>query len=168
MLEQAAQQLNKGSFENAIEAFTACLLVDPKESQALRGRATARFQLKDWSGAEAGFRKALELDSAEPENRLGVAMSLAMRLEVYPAIAEFETLTQQHPDFVRGHIQLALFQIKIGAITKGKSILQEALMHRPSMTERRFIEDTLTEQDKLDKGRYYRPDFEALKKRKSN
>src|SRR5258708_3412336 len=166
MISQAALQLEAGAFEDAIEGFTACLMVSTDEPTAYRGRAMARFQIKDWKGAEADFRKAQDIEPSEPENALGVAMSLAMRHEIYPAIAEFESLLKENPKFVRGQIQLGLLQIKVGAITKGKEILNEALNHRPSLAERRMIETALKEQADLDKNRYYRPDFEALRKRK--
>ncbi len=167
MLAQAASQLQSGSFEDAIEGFTACLLVSTDDPSAFRGRAMARFQMKDWKGAEADFRQAKKLEPGEPENALGVAMSLAMRHEIYPAISEFEALLKNNPKFVRGQIQLGLLQIKVGAITKGKEILQAALNQRPTLAERRMIEAALKEQADLDKNRYYRPDFEALRKRKS-
>src|SRR5262249_35725334 len=154
MLEQAAYELKQGNFDQAVEGFTACLLVDPDESEALRGRATAHFQLKSWKKAEHDFRKARTRDPQEPENGLGIAMCLAMQDEIYPAIGEFETLVQKHPDFVRGYIQWGILQIKVGAINKGREILHEALKHRPSLAERRLIESTLKEQEKLDKKRY--------------
>jgi hypothetical protein len=56
--------------------------------------------------------------------------------------------------------------LKIGAIAKGKDLLNEALRRRPSLAERRGIEAALAEQEKLDKKRYYRPDFEALRRPK--
>ncbi len=168
MLEQASLQLKEGSLESAIEAFSACLLIAPQEASAYRGRATARFQLKDWTGAVSDFKRAQELDPGEPENGLGLGLTLAMQNEVYPAIAVFETVLQKHPDYVRAYIQLGVLHFKLVAIAKGRGYLQEALKHRPTLEERRYIETALKEQDKLDKSRYYRPDFEALRKRKSS
>jgi len=167
MLEQASEQLKAGSFETAIEAFSACLLVSPQESAAFRGRATARFQLKDWKHAAADFKCAYELDPSEPESGLGLGLTLAMQNEVYPAIAVYETLLQKHPNYVRAYIQLGVLHFKLAAIAKGRDYLQEALKHHPTLEERRYIEAALINQDKLDRNRYYRPDFEALRKRKS-
>ncbi len=165
ILEQAVSQLQCGAFEEATASFTAFLLIEPTDAAAFQGRAVARFQLKDWSAAEADFRKAYSLDSEEPENALGLGMSLAMRLEIYPAIEVLEALLQRRPDFVRGYIQLGLLHLRIGAIAKGKEILEKALQYRPTLLERRLIESTLKEQKALDKNRYYRPDFEALRKK---
>ncbi|HVO33142.1 MAG TPA: tetratricopeptide repeat protein [Elusimicrobiota bacterium] len=168
MLDQAIRQLQDGSFENAIKGFTACLLVSPDHAAAFRGRATARFQLKDWTGAAADFLRAKELNPDDPENWLGYGMSLALQLQIYPAIGVLDSLIARWPTFVRGHIQLGLLHIKLGAITKGKRALEEALKHEPNLQERRLIETTLNEQSKLDKGRYYRPDFEDLHRKKPN
>ena len=167
MLERAAAQLKEGAFDSAVEAFSACLLVAPQEASAYRGRATARFQLKDWAGAASDFKSAQELDPGEPESGLGLGLTLAMQNEIYPAIAVFEAVLQKHPNYVRAYIQLGVLHFKLVAIAKGRGYLQEALKHRPTLEERRYIESALHEQDKLDKNRYYRPDFEALRKRKS-
>src|SRR5438477_9633890 len=101
MLEQAAAQLREGAFEGAIETFSACLAVAPQEASAYRGRATARFQLKDWARAASDFKRAKELDPDEPENDLGLGLTLAMQNDVYGAIKVFEEVLQKHPDYVR-------------------------------------------------------------------
>ena len=167
MLERAAAQLKEGALDSAVEAFSACLLIAPQESSAYRGRATARFQLKDWAGAASDFKRAQELDPDEPENGLGLGLTLAFQNEIYPAIAVFEQVIQKHPDYVRAYIQLGVLYFKLVAIGKGREYLQEALKHHPTLAERRWIETALKEQDKLDQKRYHRPDFEALRKRKS-
>ncbi len=166
MLEQAAAQLKEGSYEGAIEAFSACLLVAPQEASAFQGRATARFHIKDWAGAASDFKRAKELDPEEPENWLGLGLTLAMQNQIYPAIEVFETILQKRPDYVRAYIQLGVLHFKLVAIAKGREYLQKALRLRPTLAERQLIETALKEQDKLDQKRYHRPDFEALRKRK--
>ena len=168
MMDQGFEQLQAGSFEDAIDAFTACLAVYPETAKAVLGRAIGRFQMKDWKAAEHDFRRASDLDPEEPESWVGLGMSLAMQSEIYPALEVLEKLLTRFPNFVRGYIQLGLLQIKIGAIPKGREYLQQALQHRPSLPERRLIETILKEQATLDQKRYYRPDFEALRKQKND
>ena len=167
MIDQAYEQMQAGQFEDAIEAFTACLAVYPETSKAVLGRAIARFQIKDWKAAEGDFKRATDLDAQDPESWFGLGMTLAFQNQIYPAIDVMEKLMVQFPKFIRGYIQLGMLHIKIGAIRKGREYLQQALTHRPSLAERQFIEATLKEQTAFDQKRYYRPDFEALRKPKT-
>ena len=165
MRTEAYQQLREGFFEKSIDSFSACLSLAPEDAGSLQGRAIARFQIKDWAGAESDFSRAKSLAMDDAENWIGYGMTLAMQLKIYPAIAELEAAIAKWPDLVRAYIQLGLLHLKIGAITKGKDMFQEALKHRPTLAERRFIEAQLNEQNKLDAKRFYRPDFHALNMR---
>ena len=161
-MEQAYGRLKEGYFEEAIEVFSECLLSEPAEPLAYQGRAMAHFQLKQWKPAAQDFLKAKELNPEDPETWIGLAMSLAMANEIYEAIDIFEQLLSRQPQCIRAHIQLAQLYYRLGVITKGHQQLDKALAARPSLTERRTIEQLKEEQLKLDKKRYYRPDFEAL------
>ena len=94
------------------------------------------------------------------------ALDLAREGKVYPAIDALEDLLKRHPDFVQGYIEFGLLYIRVGAIPKGRKVLQEALTHQPTPLERQKIQLILYEQNRLDKKRYYRPDFEALHQQK--
>lgn len=166
MLQQASDHLKEGRFEDAVNTFTACLALDPHHDGALQGRGFARLQLKEWSSAQADFKAAKDLNPDDAEHWIGWGMSLALSNQIYPAIDAFEALLARQPRYVRGHVQLGLLYFKIGVIAKGREQLQKALTLRPTLDERRVIESTLSEQDKLDRRRYYRPDFEALRKKK--
>lgn len=166
MMDQGFKHLREGRYEDAVDAFTACLAVYPETAKAAQGRAIARFQIKDWKKAEQDFRRAGELNPKDPESRIGLGVSLAMQNKIYPSLKVLETLLVDFPNFVRGYIQLGLMQIKIGAISKGREYLAQALQHRPSLEERHLIESSLKEQETLDAKRYYRPDFEALRRKK--
>lgn len=159
---QAAAQLRDGQWEDAVETFSACLALDLQDAASLQGRAMARFQLQQWAEAIADFRAAKARHPDDLENWVGLGMSLAMDHQVYPAIATFEELLAAHPDYVRGHLQLGLLYLQLGIIPKGRRQLEQALACRPSAPDRRLIESTLREQSKLDRKRYYRPDFDAL------
>ncbi len=168
-LEQANTYLKEGDFERAVEGFTASLSSELKSvpalaGSALRGRGIAYFQLKNWKDAISDFSKARDLDPEDLESGVGLGMSLAMDLQIYPAIDVLETLLQKHPDFVRGHIQLGFLYFRLAIIAKGRAHLEQALTSRPTLTERRLIEKTLKEQKQMDKKRFYRPDFEALRR----
>ena len=161
LIRQAYEKLQSGRFEEAIDVFSASLMVD-KEARALRGRGLAHIQLKQWEAAEADLTSAKELDPGNADNWIDLGISLAAQHKVYPAIGVFEALLEREPTCVRAHIELGLLHIRLGAITKGKTQLQKALTCRPTLPERRLIESFLVEQEKLDRRRYYRPDFEAF------
>ena len=166
LLQQAAEQLTAGRFEEAVETFSAALAVDPRQAQGLRGRGLAYMQLKRWSLAAADFEAARALAPEAIDNWVDLGICLAMDDKVYPAIEMFETLLATHPACVRGHLELGRLYLRLGAIPKGREQLQRALAARPSLEQRRSIESMLSEQDKLDPKRYYRPDFEALRRQR--
>ena len=166
--EAAFQKLKEGYFEDARDAFSDYLLVESKDAKAYAGRAMAHFQLKDWPSATLDFKKATELDPDDLENPVGWAMSFAMDNKIYEAIGIFEKLLAEHPNFVRGHVQLGQLYYRLGVITKGHAQMDLALAARPSLVERRQIEQIKKEQMTLDKKRLYRPDFEALRQASQN
>ena len=92
ILEEAFAQLAQGRFENAIDRFSEYLLIEGNEPRAYEGRALAHFQIKNWNTALSDFRKATELNPGEPENWVGLGLTLAMLNEIYPAIHVFEDL----------------------------------------------------------------------------
>ncbi len=162
-LEHAHAQLAEGYFENAIEAFSECLLLEPGGAKAWQGRALAHFQIKSWNPAISDFRKAKELNPDEPENWVGLGMSLAMVNQIYEAIDVFEELLIKYPHYARGHIQLGELYYRLGVIKKGHQQMDLALASRPSLSERRRIEQLKKEQQTLDEKRFYKPDFEELR-----
>lgn len=165
MALQGFAQLGLGEYEGAIEAFSASLAIEPRNSKVLQSRGMAYFKLNQFSKAQADYQAAKEVDAEDPENWIGLGMSLAMQNQVYPALEVLENFLKKNPFHARTNLQLGLLQIKLGAINKGREYLKKALDCRPTMAERRMIESTLSEQTKLDNRRYYRPDFEALRKK---
>lgn len=165
-LDEAYSRLKEGWFEEAAELFTTSLSSTPGESKAWCGRGMANFQLKKWEAAIADFTKARELNPEEGEAWFGLGMSLAMTLQIYPAIDALETLLAKKPDFNRARIQLGLLYFRLCIPAKGRRHLETALSQRPSLAERQIIEKALRGEERLDKKRLYRPDFEALKKEK--
>jgi len=165
ILDKAQAHLAEGYFENAIEVFSEYLLIEPNEPEAYQGRALANFQVKNWNAAISDFKRAAELNPEEPENWVGLGMSLAMVNQIYEAIDAFEALIAKHPGYVRGHIQLGSLYYRLGIIKKGHEQMDLALASRPSLAERRMIEGFKKEQRVLDKRRFYKPDFEELRRR---
>ncbi len=162
MIEQAYGQLKEGYFEDAVEAFSDCLLLEPADARVYYGRGMARFQLKQWPLAVSDFQRANQLDADNAESWVSLGMSLAMDDKIYEAIDVFEALLTKKPQYIRAHIQLAQLYYKLGVITKGHRQLDIALTARPSLVERKEIESLKKTQLTLDKKRYYKPDFEAL------
>ena len=164
MLDQAYGRLREGAFEEAIERFSECLRLEPAQPRAYAGRAMGHLQLKQWPLAAADFSKARELDTGEADHWIGLATALAADHKIYDAIDVFETFLAQRPQHVRAHLQLAQLYYRLGVIAKGHQQLDLAMASRPSLAERRSIEQLKQEQLTLDKRRYYRPDFEALRR----
>ena len=166
LMKQAYDQLQEGQFEEAVETFSASLAIDPREPKALRGRGLAYLQLKRWSSATTDFEAARTLTPDDPDNWVELGISLAMDDQIYPAIDVLEKLLARQPKYARAHLELGLLHLRLGAIPKGRQQLQQALACRPTLAERRLIESVLREQDQLDRKRYYRPDFEALRRQR--
>src|SRR5258706_14983240 len=136
MMEQGYSQLRDGSFEEAIETFSACHALEAHDDRSLRGRGLAFSQLGDPAAAEKDFRQACDLNKTEPENLMGLGMSLAMQNKIYEAIKFYEELLDLHPSFIPGYLQMGRLQLKVGAISKGKEYLKKALAHRPTLAQR--------------------------------
>ena len=162
LMQQAYEQLQDGRFEDAVETFSASLLVGPHDADARRGRGLAYLQLKRWALAAADFAAARDLAPDDADNWIDLGVSLAMDNKIYPAIEALETLLATQPDCERGHLTLGMLHLTLGAIPKGRAELERALACRPTREQRRFIESMLHEQSQLDRKRFYRPDFEAL------
>jgi len=163
MIDQAYELLTEGYFEDAVKTFSGCLSLEPAEAKIYRGRGMAYFKLKNWKLAIADFEKAKQLDCEDPISWMGLAMSLVMDSKIYEAIDVYEALLALKPRFIRAHIQLALLYYRLGIINKGHYQLDLALDFGPSLEERKRIVDLKNEQLLLDKKRYYRPDFQALR-----
>ncbi|MBI3252707.1 MAG: tetratricopeptide repeat protein [Candidatus Omnitrophica bacterium] len=163
-LEEAFSFLKEGYFEDAAAAFSEYLFSNPDSAAAFQGRGMARSQLRQWLAAVSDFGRARELDPDDPENSLGLAGSLAASGKIYEAIDVYEALLADQPECTRGHIQLARLYYQLGVIAKGHGRLDAALRSRPSPAERQQIEALKKEQLTLDKKRYHRPDFEALRR----
>ena len=164
LVRAAEAQLAEGAFEAAVDTFTACLQEESRAAAAYRGRAIARFQLKQWGLAVDDFRCSHQLDPADLESWVGWGMSLAMTHAIHEAIDRLEALAAAHPTYIRGRVQLAQLYYRLCVTAKGRHHMEKALASRPTAVERRLIEKTFEEQKKLDEKRYYRPDFEALRR----
>ena len=162
-IKKGYDYFNEGYFEDAVEAFSDRLNLKPLDSGIYYARGMAYFRLKKWKSAIADFEKARDLDCNDPDNQLGLALSLAMDNKIYEAIRVYDDLLAVNPKLVRAHIQLAMLYYCLGAIAKGHWQLDIALAFRPSLSERERIANLKKEQLLLDKKRYYRPDFEALR-----
>ncbi|MGH7271829.1 MAG: tetratricopeptide repeat protein [Polyangiaceae bacterium] len=156
--------LQEGLWDDAVDAFSAWIAEEGASAEASYGRARALFQLKRWSEAVPDFRQARELAPENLDASVGLAMSLAITNEFYEAIDVFEELLAAHPDYTRAHLQLGLLYYRMGMIPKGHEQMELALKSRPTAAEREQILTAMAGQKALDKRRYYKPDFEALRK----
>ena len=161
--ETAFSQMKRGEFEEALASFDLHIAAHPADAFALQGRGLDHFRLKHWAKAIADFSKAKELNPDDLENWIGLGLSLAADLQIHPALDVLETLITAHPDFARGHIQLGLLYFRLCITAKGRRHFELARSCRPTVAERCLMEATLKDQDRLDRKRFFRPDFEALR-----
>src|SRR2546421_429981 len=131
LLEQGFSHLREGQFEEAAEIFLTCQVVAPRDDRSYRGRGLAHLQLKEPMLAEADFAAARNLNHTEPENWMGLGLSLVMQNKIYEAIKVYEDLLAWNPDHIQGHLQLGLLQFKIGAIVNGREYFKRALGLHP-------------------------------------
>ena len=164
LIKQGYEHLQEGASAEAQETFSAALAIEPKSPEGLRGLGIAFFQLKQWPSAADAFHKARDLAPEETDNWVDLGISLAMDSQTYPALEVFETLLAKYPVCIRGHIELGLLYLRLGAIPRGRQQLEKVLAHRPTLAQRQFVQSILHEQVKQDKKRAYRPDFEALRR----
>ncbi len=162
LVQHGFEQLEAGQWEEAIETFSAALVMSPHESRAHRGRGLASLQLRQWPAAAAAFECAKRSDPHDPDNWVDLGISLASDGKIYQALKVFEELLAREPSYVRGYMEFGVLYLRLGAIPKGRELLQQALTHHPTPTQRQMIESMIREQQRLDRKRFYRPDFEAL------
>ena len=160
--ENACKDLQEGTFERAIETFTACIISQPQEAAAYCGRAIAHFELKHWKAAQADFRRARDLNPDDPESWIGLGMSLAMELQIFPAIEVVETYLMSHPTYMRAHLVLGMLYFRLGVLHKGRNYLEKARELDPSPEDLRLIESQLQEQAQIYQKRSYCSDLGAL------
>ena len=151
LLEKAESLLREGHLEEAIFAFTECIEEHAPDARVFYGRARCYFQLKNWPAALPDFSKSRQLAPDNLDSWVGEGVCLAMVNQVYEGIAIFEELLSKNPSYVRGRFQLGQLYYHLGVITKGHREMEKALTHRPTLGERRMIEQALKEQKTLDK-----------------
>jgi len=161
-LAKAAALLQEGHADEAAEVFSALISSGVQSPDAYRGRGIAYMRLERWKDAVSDLTAARRLDPDDPEIWVNLAVSLARDNEIYPALAAFESVLIAHPNHLRAHVELAMVHFRLGAFPKGQQELRLALGCRPTLEQRRAIEQMLAEQKQLDHKRHFRPDFEAL------
>ena len=137
LVKQAYEQLQAGQFEDAVETFSAALSIASGDAAALRGRGLAYLQLKQWPAASGDFESATRSHPSNTDNWVELAVTLAIEGKIYPAIQTFEALLDRDPACVRGAVEFGLLYIRLGAIPRGRQLLEQALTLRPTLDQRR-------------------------------
>jgi Tfp pilus assembly protein PilF len=145
LFDRACKEINNGALDLAVNTFTACIRMIPKEAGPYRGRASTYFQMRHWKAAQADFQRARELDREDPENWVGLGMSLAMDLQILQGINVIGDYLEKHPDYVRAHMLMGLLYLRMGVSHKAKECLEQALALDPTWEEQRLIDSLLNE-----------------------
>jgi|GEM_PF-1101743 len=89
---------NLGKLSQAISAYTSALKQDPKNVEALVGRADMKKELKEYGAAEADYRSAIEADT--------------QKIDAYQKLADFYLYRKNDVDNARGVYMEGLLQTK--------------------------------------------------------
>jgi len=163
IFEQACTEIQEGALDRAVESFTACIEIVPQQAGLYRGRATAHFEMRNWKAAQSDFRRGIEFDSEDPENWIGLGMSLAMDLQILAGIEVIESYLQKHPEYMRAYLTMGLLYLRMGVRHKARECLQRALKMNPPWEERRLIEIQLKIQENDGNTNNNRSDIDVLK-----
>ncbi len=94
----------KGDYSGAISDHETCLAIDPTYSKAWAEIGMSRKSLKNSSGAEEAYQKALELNSADLVALSSMGELAIEKNELRKAVGFFRRAVEAHPSYYSGYI----------------------------------------------------------------
>ena len=117
----------------ALRAADRAIELDPGLAAAYAARATLRFSLTwDWEGAEADFRRALDLDPADADAERRYGLLLATRGRLAEAIELSVRATRLDPESGSAWNNLGYFRSASGDYAGAREALRRALQITPN------------------------------------
>lgn len=138
LLQQGHQQAKKGRWAEAATAYEAASKADPANAQAQALVGLANLRLNQRPLAATAFDKALAIDSASREARLGLGGLALDALDAGAALSWVDTLNEPVATVIRGRALL----LRAGA-GDGEAALKEAraaIALEPTSIEARYLE----------------------------
>ncbi len=95
----------------------------------------AALEREDWAAAEEQFREALELNPNDPSLRYRLGTALVMQGNLEGALAEFETIVRDAPDYHAAHYSIGVLLQGAGRVGEAVERFETALRYRPGDPE---------------------------------
>ena len=128
--------LERQEFEKALEKYDAAVQIAPKDPQAYLRRAEYFFRFKQYEEALADYNKALEMDI--PRNASIFTNRAITHTELgnmNQALADFNTVLQQHPDSAELYCLRGLLYKQMGRVNKALDDFTQALNIDPGIPD---------------------------------
>lgn len=136
--------LDQGRAEEVIALLEKAVGRDPSsELLALLGDAYVRQQQN--ASAEQVFRRAVELDSREPEYRRKLAQALLAQGMTDAALEQYQSLTELEPAEVQNYLRMAQIYRQLKKLDKAEESLLRAKQRAPGSLEVIYSEALLYE-----------------------
>lgn len=112
--QTAVAYFQRGQYDEALNAFSKVIEIDPKNALAYTSRGLVRYKLGDLDGALADHNKAIQLDPALPEaytNRGGVRLAQG---DEKGALADHSKAIELNPKSAEAYSNRGLVKLALG------------------------------------------------------
>jgi tetratricopeptide (TPR) repeat protein len=117
--------------DQAVAAAKSQIAKSPNVSGFYDLLGTALFQKKDYSGADAALRKAVDLDKNNSDALLKLAQAQAAEGSVSQALATYQQSIKDHPREISFYILAGMMNESQNNFDQAKSMYQQALNIQP-------------------------------------
>ncbi len=112
-----------GEVELAMPRLEEALRRDPSNAKAWHALGLVRVHLRDPSGAKIAYESGLQANPKSIENRIGLA-TLAFSLDQPEhALAQYDAILADRPDFADAHLGRSFALIKLGRLSDAREAL---------------------------------------------
>src|ERR671929_1035155 len=123
---------HKGMFEDAVQAFSRALELDPKMEVAQRNLEVAYFNTGYYDRRITELRERLRSNPEDRDARWELGRAYASVGETREAVAEFRALLEHHPNDVGALVQLGLAEKTSGDLARAQHWFECALALDPN------------------------------------
>jgi tetratricopeptide (TPR) repeat protein len=123
--------LAQKQLDQAITAARTQIAKSPNNSGFYDLLGTALFQKKDFSGADAAFHKAVELDKDNSDALLKLAQAQAAEGSVSQALATYQQSIKDHPREISFYLLAGMMYESQNNFDQAKAMYQQALNIQP-------------------------------------
>ena len=146
-LEQLSQLLiDEGRPQEAIDLLSQAVS-DSASPDLYDLLGEAYSQLKNYSKAEAAYRKAVDEDPDDPGHRHGLAQALMAEDKYTAALEQFQKLSQLEPGNWENHLRTSQLQRHLGQFSEAESSLARARQLAPGNLEILYNQALLEEEE---------------------